>query len=142
MRADDLIENAIFVSGESDGRFDSDDQIIFFAEGPEEVFFDTDRHTFLYEHNLYADQNYYFLTIGDTNGKRVSLIENIDGTFPVVNSFNDYVFHETDTHNELGSGRQWFGESFDITAERTFPLSIDGIKSGSTIRMDQSCDGP
>jgi hypothetical protein len=130
----DLIENAIFVSGEGDGKFDSNDQIIFFAEGPDEVFYDTDRQIFSYEHNIYSDHNYYFLTIGDADGKRIGNIGNIEGSFPIVDSYNEYSFHETDSHNELGSGRQWFGENFDITTERTFPLSISGIKSGSTIK--------
>lgn len=130
----DLLENAIFVSGEGDGKFDNNDHIIFFAEGPEEVFFDTERHVFSYEHNIYSDYNYYFLTIGDVDGKRIGNIENIEGTFPVVTHFNDYRFHESDTHNELGSGRQWFGENFDITTERTFSLSLSGIRPGSTIK--------
>src|SRR5688572_24001483 len=30
----DLVENAIFISGEGDGKFDNNDQVIFFAEGP------------------------------------------------------------------------------------------------------------
>jgi hypothetical protein len=130
----DLVENAITVSGESDGKFDNNDLIIFFAEGADEVSFDTERQTFSYEHNLYDDNNFYFLTIGNTDGKRVKVIENIEGTFPVIDSYNEYSFHETDTHNELASGRQWFGENFDITVDRTFPLSIDGIRSGSTIQ--------
>ncbi len=133
-RAYDLVENSIVVSGESDGKFDNNDLIIFFAEGPDKVSFDTERHTFSYEHNLYADNNFYFLTIGDTDGKRVAVIENIEGTFPVIDSYNELSFHETDTHNELGSGRQWFGENFDITVDRVFPLSIDGIRSGTTIK--------
>lgn len=130
----DLVENAIMVTGEGDGKFDNNDLIIFFAEGPDEVSFDTERHIFSYEHNIYSDHNYYFLTIGDTDGKRITQIANIEGTFPVVDSYNEYRFHESDTHNELGSGRQWFGENFDITTEQTFTLSVDGIKSGSTIK--------
>jgi hypothetical protein len=133
-RPNDLVENAIFVSGEDDGKFDSGDFILFFAEGADEVRFDTQRNTFYYEHNLYADKNFYFLTVSDNNGLRIAPQPSIAGSYPVVNTFDDFAFHETDQHNELTSGRQWFGETFDAVTEHKFTFDASNIVAGSAVK--------
>lgn len=132
-RPNDLVENAIFVSGEDDGKFDGGDYILFFAEGADAVQFDQAHNTFSYEHNLYADKNFYFLTVGGDNGRRIARQSSQEGSYPLVNSFDDFVFHELDQHNELTSGRQWFGEDFDALQERKFSFDGAGIVPGSTV---------
>ena len=135
-RPDDLTELAIFVRGEADGVFNSDDYILFYAEGPDKVSYRPDNNTFAYEHNLYASQNYYFLTVGSNDGKRIVSRSSLDAQgFPVIREFNDFVFHETDTHNELRSGREWFGEKFDITTSHLLSWDIRGILENSTIKV-------
>lgn len=135
-RPHDLSELAIFIRGEADGIFNSDDYILFYAEGPDKVSFRADNNTFAYQHNLYASQNYYFLTVGSADGKRIESRTSPDPAgFPVIREFNDYVFHETDTHNELRSGREWFGEKFDITTTHQLSWEISGISENSTIRV-------
>ena len=78
--------------GESDGKFDAGDYILFFAQS----MFNAAKNIFEYEHNLYADQNFYFITISDVAGKRVPTTENLGVVAPVINEFNDYSFHEVD----------------------------------------------
>lgn len=132
----DLTELAIFVSGEADGVFNPDDYILFYAEGPDNVSYDAPRNIFAYQHNLYALTNFYFLTIGPGEGKRITPRASTDVPgAPVVREFNDYVFHETDTHNELRSGREWFGEKFDITTSLQLSWDVSGIKENSTIKV-------
>ena len=97
----DLSENSIFVSGENDGVFDKDDYILFFAEGPDNVNYDVKRKIFSYQSNLYSEKNFYFVTVSPDNGKRVTTSENVQGTFPVIRHFDDYVYHEADEYNEL-----------------------------------------
>lgn len=137
-RPSDLIENAIFVSGEDDGRFDNSDYILFYGEGPSSIKYDAGRNAFAYENNIYADTNYYFLTVGTKKGKRMTSRGNLAGTFPVISSFDDYVLHETDTYNELKSGRTWFGESFDLTTSRHFDFALKGIQGGSLLKLVSS----
>ncbi len=134
-RAVDLTENAIFVSGEGDGSFNKEDYILFFAEGPDHVQYDVQREIFSYESNLYSEQNFYFVTVGDDDGKRINTIPNLDGDFPIVQQFDDYVYHEVDEHNVLSSGREWFGERFDLTTERTFTIEIDDVIENSPIKV-------
>jgi hypothetical protein len=134
-RPDDLMENAIFVSGEDDGKFNSGDFILFYGQGPHKAQFNTTRKIHAYEHNLYSDKNFYFVTVSDVQGKRITSSENQSGSFPVVQRYHDYVYHEVDQYNILTSGREWFGERFTNNTDKTFTLNIPGIPSGATINV-------
>ena len=134
-RAEDLTELAILVTGEEDGILHNNDAVYFYAEGPDRHWYDSQREIFNYEKNLYSDYNFYFITVGPGNGKRVTSLVNIAGTYPLIDSYDNFIYHETDTHNELKSGRTWFGEKFDLTPELTFRLSFPGIVPGSAIKL-------
>jgi hypothetical protein len=134
-RLADLTENAIFVQGESDGVFHSGDFILFYAQGADRSYFDQQREIFFYEKNLYADKNFYFITVGESNGKRVTTAPDVPGTFPVINQFENFVHYELDQYNELKSGREWVGERFDLTTELTKSFSLPNVVPGSAIRL-------
>lgn len=134
-RPKDLTENSIFVSGESDGVFDKGDYILFFAEGPAKVRYDIVRGIFNYESNLYSNKNFYFITVSQDNGKRVSVSENINGSFPVIQHFDDYVYHESDEYNELQSGREWFGERYDLVLSYAYRFDVSGVRANSSIKI-------
>ncbi len=131
----DLIENSIFVAGAEDGKFDTNDYILFFAQGADRSKFLPGKNIFEYEFNLYAEKNYCFLTIGDTNGKRISNSENLNTPAPIVDEFNDFFFYELDKHNELTSGREWFGEKFDATLIHSFKFKMANIIENSFITV-------
>ncbi|HSZ25801.1 MAG TPA: hypothetical protein VK766_08795, partial [Cytophagaceae bacterium] len=61
-RADDLLENSIFVFGQADGKFDVGDYILFYAEGPDTWAYNTSSGIFNHTKNLYSDVSCYFLT--------------------------------------------------------------------------------
>ena len=137
-RVSDLTENAIQVQGESDGVFNSADYVLFYAQGPDKSYFNTAKGIFFYERNLYADKNYYFITVSESNGKRIETTENIPGTFPLVDQFENFTYYELDQHNELKSGRQWYGEQFDLTLELTKTLTLPNVVAGSNIKLVSS----
>jgi hypothetical protein len=67
-RADDLIENAIFVQDGGDGNLDPGDYVLFYGESPDSWVLDyTSRH-FSHQKNLYSDSTFYFVTVGTTAG--------------------------------------------------------------------------
>lgn len=134
-RPTDLQELAIFVSGESDGRFDKGDYVLFYGEGPDHVTFGVTRRIFAYENNLYSDRNFYFLTVGDTAGKRIAQAKSTPGDFPVISTFNDFAYHEKDEYNVQQSGREWFGENFGLTPSYLFSFNIPGITAESSVTV-------
>lgn len=114
-RHDDLFENAIFVSGESDGSFDASDYILFYGQGPHQWTYNNTENAFLHTQNLYSDKTYYFLTIATQSGKRIGSVTPLTST-PTndVTSFDDYGFYEAEKYNLIKSGKEWYGEKFDV----------------------------
>ncbi len=114
-RYDDLQENAIFVAGESDGKFDASDYILFYGESPDEWQYSSSDKRFHKAINIYSDYTYYFITTDLGAGKRIQ-DEPFSSQTPnfTSNSFTDYFHHELELSNLIGSGRTWYGETFDI----------------------------
>jgi hypothetical protein len=134
-RANGLQEVAIRLEGESDGKFDRDDEIVFYGQGSDKYSYNNAKQVFAYENNLYSDENYYFLRVGDANGSRVSKIALPSGAGPVVNQCVDFGYYETEQYNDLKSGREWFGEQFDAKNEITVRFTMPGIVPNSDIRF-------
>jgi hypothetical protein len=134
----DLQEVAIVVEGEADGRFDRSDYILFYGEGPDRYFYREDKEIFGYENNLYADRNYYYVTVGTIAGKRVATNPSLGESFAPVTQYEDFGFYETESHNELKSGREWWGELFDTRLEIGIRFDMPGIVAGSSVRLVSS----
>ncbi|MDL5049292.1 type IX secretion system sortase PorU [Oscillatoria amoena NRMC-F 0135] len=134
-RVDDLVECAIFVEGEQDGVFNQNDFVLFYAEGPDKVNFDPVSETFQYERHRYARENYYFITVGETAGKRVDTSPDLGASFPVIQEFDNYAYHEINQHNILKSGREWYGERFELTTEQTIRFALPNITENSPIKV-------
>jgi hypothetical protein len=124
-RADDLTENAIFVSGEEDGKFDASDFILFYGVGADKWFFDATAKEFNRPKNIYDDKSYYFVKISGGNGARLPLQNSISNTAYTTTTFDDYARFEEDKVNLLasqrcnctqGSGKMWFGDFFSNSA--------------------------
>jgi hypothetical protein len=132
----DLVENAIKVEGESDGRFDKADFILFYAEGPDHSRFDLKAQTFYHQTNLYSAKNFYFLTVAEDNGKRIETSPDLGTAAPVIDSFDDYGFYEKEEVNDLQSGREWYGDRFGITtSELILNFPIEGILPSTPFRI-------
>ncbi len=133
-RADDLIENAIWVNGESDGVFDGGDYVLFYGKSQADVWKQSGT-AIKREKNVYADTTYYFLTIGASNGKRIAKQSSQPA---VVNTQNTHVYcyaHEQDLVNVGRSGRQYLGEAFERTPSQNFSFYIDGFLPTESINM-------
>lgn len=133
-RPSDLVENSIHIPGEADGVFNSSDYILFYAQGPDKTYFDASKEIFHYEKNLYDDKNYYFITVGESNGKRITTAPDPGGA-TLVKDFENFVYYELDEYSELKSGRDWYGERFDATTELTKSFTLENITPGSTIKF-------
>lgn len=134
-RTGDLMESAIYVSGETDGKFDKQDYILFYAEGPDKISYDINRNIFHCEKHLYSNKNFYFLTVGEDNGKRIGISEDMGSGYPVIREFNDLIYYENDQYNELESGREWFGERLSVNRELSLSFGVDGIVDHTPVKV-------
>lgn len=125
-RHDDLVEIPIYVSGESDGSFDSEDYIIFYGRGPVTI----KNVNGIYEKvtNPYSDYSYVFFTADLGKGKRIEEAESIVGTPDVVvNSFLDFQIVEEDLYNLNNMGATWYGDKFDAMLSKSYVFTFPNL---------------
>ncbi len=134
-RADDLLENAIEIVGESDGKFDASDYILFYAVGPNPWIYRpsaTDPEITV-RTNLYDANAFYFLKISSGAGKRISEQNSVDGGTAVISKeFDDNRRLEQEKVNLLdfftstqGSGKRFFGDYFYQTSAKDYSGEFD-----------------
>jgi hypothetical protein len=135
-RYDDLEENAIQVVGESDGVFDNTDYILFYAQEAT-GWTNTNSVTglkFVADKNLYSDTSFYFINVDLGLGKRIISPSATVLTPNIVSSSYDYFnFSERNIINFVKSGRQFYGEYFDITNTYGFNWNDGNFVVGDTI---------
>ena len=142
-RAKDLMENAISVEGETDGRFDNQDFILFYGQSPHAISYDSLTKSFRHQFNIYSDTTFYFLTVSNSKGLRIKDQNSVSAT-QEISTFDDYVFHEIDSKNILaqapfaGSGRSWMGEEFGGNSEKNFPFNLSGFSINSKLLITVS----
>jgi len=127
----DLTENAIKFVGEEDGKFDNDDYILFYAEGPKG--YNAESNTNI---NAYTDKSYYFVNVGGGTGKRIqTMVQPTGNTDLSVTTFQDYQFYETDKTNLGKLGRRWFGDRFDIENQKEYKFSFPDLVTSEPARV-------
>ena len=137
-RHNGLQENAIFINGENDASFDSGDYILFFASGPDSWDYGINQNLNSTKHNfnIYSEKAYYFLTIGSSNGKRISTQPAIsESSNATITNFDDFVFYEKDEVNLFAAGQQWFGDGFNIENIRSYSIPFDEIDNSAPIEV-------
>ncbi len=140
-RSVDLTENAIQVSGEADGRFDGEDAVVFFGQSPHVVRYDSTCRRFTHQLNPYSDTTFYFLTIGNAPGLRITdrATGNVSAS-STVTTFDDYQFHEQELTKvpSVRSGREWLGEYMTIDTTQTVSFDLPGLVPAVPLRLTAS----
>ena len=136
-RYDDLQENAIFVQGELDGRFDNEDYILFYARGPQSWKHSNSVNSLYHVKNIYDDKAYYFVHVGNQEGKRIVNATAVNGTTSAtLQNFDDYWFYEKDQVNLQSAGQQWFSDDrFDITNQKTFSYNFTNLETTQPVKI-------
>ncbi len=127
----DLEENAIQFIGEEDGVFDSNDYILFYAEGVENW-----NQESLTNLNLYDTKSYYYVTSSGGDGKRIQTANEPTGN-PTLNitKFNDYQFHERDVVNIGRLGRLWHGDPFSFQNSQQYQFNFPNIDASVPLQI-------
>jgi hypothetical protein len=134
--AEDFEEIAIYVHNQASGVFNFFDYILFY--GTNTTTHHLDEETGFYHHqlNFFADTTVYFLTIGDSPGKRIDTVfQTPDTPTDKILTYHDFAFHEAENMNLLKSGREWFGEEFTDGGPQSFPINIPGLIDSERLTM-------
>lgn len=74
-RFDDVQENAILrVDRNGNNKMDVDDYILFYGEGADNWSFNQSTSQYIFNKNIYSDNNFYFITTSEATGKSIVLI--------------------------------------------------------------------
>ena len=120
-RHDDLKLNPIEMFDGGDGNFGSSDHFLFYGKGPHSWKYNSSSESFEHQRHYYSDEAQYFIGIDIDGPLRVELAELADSPAThLVSSFDDYSFHELNEKNFVKSGRELYGEEFDIVTNYNF----------------------
>ncbi len=138
--ADDLEENSIVVAGEDDGQFNQGDYILFYGLSPHKLQFKQGSEGYYvdYVNNIYSDTSYYFLNISDTPGLRIIDKENSGDNYPLIQSFDQLLKYELDQLNILKSGREWYGEKYDLKTTYDYEFETPGLTENEELKIISS----
>lgn len=138
-RYDDLQENAIIVVGENDNVFDKGDYILFYASGPNVMYYDITNKLILNSNNTYSTESYYFINVDKGAGKRMVTQSSETNPNLVVNEYNYFDIHEQNNSTGLNltikSGRERFGEEFNNQTTYDFNFTIPDIISSKPLKL-------
>lgn len=132
-RYDDLEETAIRVILAPDGSFD---YALFYGTGTTEWLKISGGKGLKYEaiKNLYSDTSFYFINVEDTDGKRIQSKASLSVSPNVITTSYDYYnYHEENKVNLPKSGRDFYGEYFDLNSFYSFRWSDGGFITGDSI---------
>lgn len=128
-RFDDLREIPVYVAGESDGKFDRDDYVLFYARGPV-TWKPNGNNGFKHVPNAYDDYAYVFVNVDQGEGRRVQQAVPITGNADAsVAEFVDYQVYDVDKYNIINGGKTYYSDILDGNASLTRDFSFPHLKA-------------
>jgi len=125
----ELREMAVQVTGESDGRFDDGDHVVFYASALNGWGYDQSNSSFSFFTNPYTDTNVYWLNTGVGAGRRIPTRDGraTGGTTQIDSPAR--LHEEREIINPLDSGTEWFWQQLDgaFREEATFQVSLADV---------------
>ena len=136
-RHSDLVENTIKThDSNNNGVFESGDYILFYGESPHIWDYDASSGLFNHQTHLFSDEVNYFLTIDNqSEGKRIKSKPVFQNATKTITSFNAFSFHESESENLIHSGKEWFGERFDIQNSHSFDFNFPNLDQFSPLSI-------
>jgi hypothetical protein len=143
-RSDDLEENPIFVSPEAAQSFGISGFILFYATGTTEWVKTNSTNSVKYRHikSYYSDTSFYYINVGDGTGKRINTVSSLTGAASrYTNTYDYYTFHEENLFNFGKTGREFYGEYFDVNDSYRFLWSDGDFVVGDSISTEATILG-
>lgn len=141
---DDLTEIPLKMEVGSDGKISPDEFFLFYADGADKWFYESENAGYAHQRNVYDVNNYVFLKIDGITGKRVSSINSSGTADYESDQFDCLQIYEDDRTNLLGAfsstegtGKDWFGEYFGLETSQNFgnKFLVTDLVSGEEARL-------
>lgn len=134
----DLVENAILVVGEDDGRFDEGDYILFYGRGVNFWEYDDNADKIVRRQNFYSKSNYYWITSGGSNGKRMQSQISSEGSADIEqNTTEAFLFRDDDLYNVGKSGLDYWGDELTpVKTPLTYINTLEGYIPNASVEYN------
>jgi hypothetical protein len=114
------------------------DYLLFHGKGVVKWTYDRNSNCFVHENNAYSTHGYYFLTDATETNDAAPAPPYTGNTDIEIGAYDDYMLHEIDkmpvtTGGRPYSGRELFGESYEMKNSQDFAFSIPGITDDAGI---------
>ena len=129
-RPQDLEEIPIYFEGEQDNKWDASDFFIFWGNSPHKIIFDFQKKSWVQELHAYSDSSFYFIRLDDPGAKRIEEVKATPGELKSTDYAWSIFHYEPETYNLIQSGRQWLGDAFYGTNNKTVQYSLADYKQG------------
>ena len=133
---DDLRPVPVHMHKGSDGLFGPGDYILFYARGPVEWDHDAEEGMFVHRLHDYATAGTYFIT--DDHGVPVTpgdLALSAETPTHTVTAFDYRAHFEEEVYNLINSGREWYGDNYNVNLEENYPFAIPARETGEEARI-------
>ena len=140
-RTADLEELAIQVIGQSDGSFDANDYILFYGQSPNQWSLNSSGF-FSRQQHYFDNYTYYFITADLGEGQRVPSVQSLSSADTTITIFDDYQIHENEEVNFIKSGKNWYGDVFDLVDSRTFNFNFPNRIGSANLKMILAANSP
>jgi hypothetical protein len=113
------------MSANANPAFEEGESVYFYADAVQNIQYDSLAEAYTYSNNLYSDNLFFFI---DFNADQTRSIENIasieSSSSQLIDWYDAVYFHEEERTNILRSGREWYGESFNLEKSQTFSFEL------------------
>ena len=141
-RYDDLVEIPISVYGESDGKFDPNDYVLFYGRGPLCWKYNAQKSVYEHNPNPYDDYSYAYVVTGLGNGKRIAEAASVSGNSDeTVSEFLDYQVHEAKDYNIHCIGRTFYGDILEGTSTQSYSFTFPNALTSRHLVLNTSLAG-
>jgi len=133
---DDLKQIPIYIEKGIDGIFNQGDYILFFAEGALTWNYEVANDFFMHQNHPYTKTISYFLTTDQLSPFRITDIQStISPSNYQTNAYDALVAFEKNDTNLIKSGRDWYGEAFDLYTTRTYDTKLNNPEPSDSTKI-------
>lgn len=138
-RPEDMVEIPSLGRGLDDGKFDNNDYILFYAEGPVIWRLNNKGDALKHSKHTYSEDVYYFINVGSYSRNEPADRASFASNDVYTSDAHDFVHvHHvdkiTDISKNVKSGKEWFGEEFNFNVNQSFTVgNIPGFIATESI---------
>ena len=133
---DDLLAIPLYMDKGGDGSFGPGDHILFYAQGPVAWRYSEEDQMYIHKEHSYSLKGFYFITDDKGAATAPEMAELSTGTATHQVSEYDYRdHHEIQTYNLINSGKEWYGDNFNVNLEQHYPFQLPDKVNGEAVKF-------